>query len=216
MKATTKTKSRKVRRTQQERSSETRDKLLQSTIEVLIERGYNGLSLAQVHERAGLSSGARVHHYRTKADLVIAATAFAYEKAIEAGRHLAEKSFVDSDPLAGFIADSRTIYFDWPFIVALEILVPARTDPTLAAKIKPIMERYRNTTNETWRAVFCNAGFSTKEADKILNLTLNLIRGMAINSVWQSDPQHYEEILADWRVLIAAAVTREPRHRGRA
>lgn len=216
MKATAKTKSRRVRRTQQERSSETREKLLQSTIEVLIERGYNGLSLAQVHEQAGLSSGARVHHYRTKADLVIAATAFAYEKAIEAGRHLAEKSFVGSDPLAGFIADSRTIYFDWPFIVALEILVPARTDPTLAAKIKPIMERYRNTTNETWRAVFCNAGFSPKQADRIINLTLNLIRGMAINSVWQSDPQHYEEILADWRGLIAAAVTREPSHRGRA
>src|SRR6185369_340647 len=99
MKTATRPKSRRVRRTQEERSSGTREKLLRSTIEVLLKRGYNGLSLAQVHAHAGLSSGARVHHYKTKADLVIAATEFAYERAIEAGRKLAEKNLNQADPL---------------------------------------------------------------------------------------------------------------------
>jgi AcrR family transcriptional regulator len=194
---------RRRRRTQEERSIETREKLLRATIEVLMERGYNGLSLAH---RAGLSSGARVHHFRAKVDLVIAATAFAYEQAAESGRQLAERNRASADPLGAFIADSRTIYFNWPFMIALEVLVPARTDPALAAKITPIMDNYRQTMNAIWRDVLNQAGVPAARAEKLLDLTLNLIRGMAINSLWQNDPAHYDALIAEWHSLVGSLV----------
>jgi len=61
------------RRTQEERSASTRERLLDATIESLVEVGYAGTSTTAVCARAGLSRGAQLHHYPTKADLVIGA-----------------------------------------------------------------------------------------------------------------------------------------------
>src|SRR5947209_10129289 len=58
------------RRTQQERRETTRAALLDATIECLIEYGYAGVTTLRVVERAGVSRGAQVHHFPTKAQLV--------------------------------------------------------------------------------------------------------------------------------------------------
>src|SRR3954468_11862915 len=58
------------RRTQQERREATRAALLDATIECLIEYGYGGVTTTRVVERAGVSRGAQVHHFPTKAVLV--------------------------------------------------------------------------------------------------------------------------------------------------
>ena len=61
------------RRTQQQRSAATQDKLLDATIECIVELGYAKTSTTLVCERAGVSRGAQVHHFPTKAALVAAA-----------------------------------------------------------------------------------------------------------------------------------------------
>ena len=61
------------RRTQAERSAETKAKLLEATIALLVEVGYAKTSTSDVADRAGLSRGAQVHHFPRKADLVGAA-----------------------------------------------------------------------------------------------------------------------------------------------
>lgn len=48
----------RLRRTQEERSQETRARLLDATIESLIDVGYAGTTTTAVCERAGLSRGA--------------------------------------------------------------------------------------------------------------------------------------------------------------
>ena len=55
-----------ARRTQESRSQAARERLLAATIEVLIDRGYNGLTTKEVAARAGFSNGALVHHYRPR------------------------------------------------------------------------------------------------------------------------------------------------------
>ena len=61
------------RRTQEERSSATREALLDATIDCLVEYGYAGTTTGRIAERAGLSRGAPMHHYQRKAPLVAAA-----------------------------------------------------------------------------------------------------------------------------------------------
>src|SRR4051794_34312081 len=56
-----------------ERSAETRRKLLDATIDSLVELGWAGTSTTEVVRRAGVSRGAQVHHYPTKSELVLAA-----------------------------------------------------------------------------------------------------------------------------------------------
>src|SRR3990170_1383756 len=58
---------------QEERSRAMRQRLLEATIECLVERGWAGTSTTLVSRRAGVSRGAQLHHFPTKADLVVAA-----------------------------------------------------------------------------------------------------------------------------------------------
>src|SRR3546814_12494567 len=60
------------RRTQEERSAETRESLVAAAIEVLAEVGYVAATTAAIAERASVSRGAIQYHFESKNDLVVA------------------------------------------------------------------------------------------------------------------------------------------------
>ena len=186
------------RRSQETRSRETRDKLLQAAIEVLMECGYAGLTTAQVAARAGVSSGARVHHFPTKTDLVIAATRMAYQRATELGQMRAQAARKSAEPIRHFIEDCKSIYFDWPFLSAIEVVVTARTDAGLMARIGPVLEEFHSTMRIIWINAFVDAGYEARAAETILRMTLNMIRGMAMNKIWENDVAEYERLIETW------------------
>jgi AcrR family transcriptional regulator len=70
----------RVRRTQAERSSETRSRLIDATIGCLVERGYTGTTTMAVCERAGVSHGSLLYHYGTREQLLGAALDATYER----------------------------------------------------------------------------------------------------------------------------------------
>lgn len=200
-----------TRRRQEDRSRETRDKLMQAAIDVLLRDGYNRLTMKEVAAAAGVSSGALMHHFSSKAELVVAATAMVYDEAIVRGQRVAQTVDADRRPIEGYIADCTSVYFDWPFLAALETIVVARTDPELMDKVLPVMEHYRRTCDVIWLAVFQKAGLSEGRAKDLLNLTLNLVRGMAVNSIWRRDDAHYRHVLEAW-VAMASREFKLPQH----
>jgi AcrR family transcriptional regulator len=198
----TKTPAAATRRTQEDRSREAQERLLAATIDVLMRLGYSGLTTKEVARSAGLSNGALMHHYATKAELVVAATAAVYDEAILRGQRVARSAEAGKRPVEGFISDCLSVYFEWPFLAALEVIVVARTDPELMERILPVMDNYRQSTNELWLDLFRQAGLPAKDARLVLNLTLNMIRGMAVNKMWQQDETHYRAYLKDWVKLV--------------
>lgn len=52
---------------------DTRERLIQSTRELLWERGYVGMSPKAIQERSGAGQGSMYHHFRGKPDLALAA-----------------------------------------------------------------------------------------------------------------------------------------------
>src|SRR5262245_62515444 len=68
------------RRSQAERSAGTQARLLDATIQCLVELGWSGTSTTEVVARAGVSRGAQVHHFPTKEDLVLAAVEHLLER----------------------------------------------------------------------------------------------------------------------------------------
>jgi AcrR family transcriptional regulator len=195
------------RRRQEDRTREARQRLRDAAIAVLIERGYNGLTTKEVITRAGVSNGALMHHYASKMDLVVDATADVYEAATARGERIAATAASGRDPIGGFVRDCTSVYFEWPFLAAVEILVVARTDPGLMEQIQPVMQRYREVTNERWLGVFAKAGISQEKASQVLNLTLNLVRGMAVNRLWQSDQRAQSALLEQWSDIARGMIT---------
>jgi AcrR family transcriptional regulator len=192
---------RPARRTQASRTKAAREKLLRATLELLQERGYSGLTTKEVAARAGFSNGALMHHFSTKADLVIAAGAHVYEQHIESGRKIAASALARKDPLEAFINDCVDVYLGAAFIPTTEMMVAARTDPLMNAPFHAFMKHYRKTMNEIWLSAFTRAGYSKQDASFLIMSTLNVVRGMAINSVWQRDLAYYKSFLREWMRL---------------
>src|SRR3954470_20396973 len=60
-------------RTQQQRREETRRALLDAAVESLIEVGFARTTTLEVQRRANVSRGALLHHFPSKAELLVAA-----------------------------------------------------------------------------------------------------------------------------------------------
>ncbi|MET7316310.1 TetR/AcrR family transcriptional regulator [Streptomyces thermoviolaceus] len=56
-----------------ERSSDTKDRLIEGTRQLLWDRGYVGTSPTAILRRSGVGQGSMYHHFRGKSDLVLAA-----------------------------------------------------------------------------------------------------------------------------------------------
>jgi AcrR family transcriptional regulator len=118
-----------------------RQRLLEATVELLVERGWSGTSTTLVSKRAGVSLGAQLHHFPTKNDLVLAAVEHLSEVR---GRELAEAAtkLPTGRRRTRAVLEMLAEHFTSPvFIAALELWVAARTDETLLANLAPLEQR---------------------------------------------------------------------------
>ncbi|RYE77716.1 MAG: TetR/AcrR family transcriptional regulator, partial [Myxococcales bacterium] len=114
-------------------------RLLEATVECLIEHGYAGTSTTLVSQRAGVSRGAQLHHFPTKQDLVTAAIEhLTVRRGEDLKQTLGQVPEGDRRAALGVLAD----HFTSPvFAAALELWNAARTDPDLHAAVAPLERR---------------------------------------------------------------------------
>jgi AcrR family transcriptional regulator len=125
----------RVRRSQEQRSAEMRGRLLDATIDCLVQYGYAGTTTPRVAETAGVTRGAQVHHFGSKNELVVAAV-----KHLAARRTAAAVREIDdltalSDPVAGLLDLLWEIHDGPLFIATVELWVAGRTDPALRPEV---------------------------------------------------------------------------------
>jgi AcrR family transcriptional regulator len=145
---------RRWHRTQAERSAETQALLLDATIESLAEVGYARTSTTAIVKRAGVSRGAQVHHYPTKADLVVAAV----ERVFAVQERAFTERFTALPPTERTLAraiDELWSVFDGPtYPAVLELVVAARTDPELHVVVQAVSTRFERSVAELFDEFF--------------------------------------------------------------
>ncbi|MFL6078048.1 MAG: TetR/AcrR family transcriptional regulator [Mycobacteriales bacterium] len=198
---------------QRQRSMATRRRLLDATVECLVERGWTGTTTTEVCARAGVSRGAQLHHYPTKADLVAAAVGHLAERrggelraeaaARAAGRpeDATERVARTLDLLAGAFTGPR-------YAAALELWVAARTDPELRAALLPVEARLGR---EMYRLAvdLLGADESRPRVREAVRTTLDLVRGMGVASLLTDDPGRRRRHLATWAGQLVAVLEGE-------
>lgn len=129
------TTARAARRTQEQRSAETRARLLDATIDCLVRYGYNGTTTPRVAEMAGVTRGAQVHHFGSKNDLVIAALQhLAAKRAAATVGNVADLTATE-DPIGALLDLLWDVHQGPMFIAAVELWVAGRTDPALRGEV---------------------------------------------------------------------------------
>ena len=172
------------RRSQAERRRETRAAILAASIAILTEKGYAGFSASRVAARAGVSRGAQEHYFPRKVDLIAAATQHAMDEAIAHARSLAERAQLSADPVAQFLLDSEHFFFNPLYRAMVESMIAARSDKALARMCYPIVRKARITLNEIWTETLRQAGYPPHSAQKFVELTHYLLRGIFLVDTW--------------------------------
>lgn len=190
-------------RKEQERSRVTRQRLMAATVECLVDYGWAGTTTTIVAERAGVSRGAQLHHYPTRAELVVAAVE-------HVGRSLVEQMLDAARSLPSGPGRTEAVlqllgdFYTGPlFVAALELWVAARTDPQLRAAVIPLERRVG------WEAHRLTVGvLGLDDGDpavrEAVQGTLDMVRGMGLAGLLTDDSARRRAVLRRWAGVLDA------------
>lgn len=184
---------------QGERSRATRLRLMEAAVDCLVEYGYAGTSTTLVSERAGVSRGAQLHHFPSKADLLYAAVEHLTDlRAAELRAKAADLAPGDRREALGMLAD---IFTSPVFDAALELWVAARSDDELRRVVVPFERRIGRQTHEMTVAAL-GADESEPGVRELVQATLDMVRGLGLANALSNDSRRRNRILDNWaRVL---------------
>lgn len=185
---------------QAERTAATRLRLMEATIDCLVELGWAGTTTTIVSERAGVSRGAQLHHFPTKQDLVVSAVSFLMDRR----REELHADLVDL-PRRGRVRAALEVVstqFTSPvFFAALELWVAARSDAKLRASVGPLERAVGRETHS--HAVEILGIDETRGNNRALvQATLDLLRGLGLAASLSDDSRRRARILDAWAEVL--------------
>jgi AcrR family transcriptional regulator len=189
----------KRHRTQAERSEHTRELLLDATIECLVELGYARTTVHEICQRAGLSRGAQQHHFTTKAELMATALQHLFARLSASMFEAASALPPGPSRITEGIDLLWRAYSGTLSTAAMELWVAARTDPELRAVLLPVDRALGHATLEFYRRAAGDV--DEKVVEKLLLLTVNLTRGLALDAMIGGDPARRAALLDEWKSL---------------
>ena len=193
------------KRTQSERSEDTRKAIFDATINLLYKTGFNKTSTPEIARRAGVSRGALTHHFSSKEDLVIGAVA---DDLTSVNRRLADfaEAFGSGSGSTDEIVDYlwKTM-FDRLFYVTLEYLPEARHNTGFRNGLIPVVQEFHDRLDDIWTALATYRNVDPASVRIVMNATMCLIRGMIAQTVLRpADPTYYENLLTCWKQQVRA------------
>lgn len=205
-------------RTQQQRRDETRRALLDAAVESLIEVGFARTTTLEVQRRADVSRGALLHHFPSKAELLVAAVDHLAEMR---ARELKQLASALPEERAGRARTDAVIGLLWQcfsgtfFQVTMELRTAARTDPELRPVLVVAERSLRDRIIAQARVLFGKDVAEHPGLERALDLTLQLMIGAAMSSVLHKEDARMDELIEDWKalfptVLTNAATTKRP------
>jgi len=194
------------RRTQAQRREETRRVLLEATIACLVELGYRGTTTLAVEARAGVSRGARVHHFPNKAALLSGVADHLFG---QFAAQYAEALAATEDARSRRARVRRALGMMWAIqqrsenIAQLELNMAARTDDELRGGLQQVAERHRALATAAVVHAFPSLGeeLSRSLVETIHATMIGTIMGRNVEPKTDDEP---DAILAHLEAMVVA------------
>ncbi|CKI46589.1 TetR/AcrR family transcriptional regulator [Mycolicibacterium smegmatis] len=171
-------------RTQQQRREETVARLLDASIQTIIDVGYARASAAVIARRAQVSDGALFRHFPTMGDFMAATAHEVMRRQLEVFTKRIAEIPAEEPPLQAVLTILRDVTGNDTNTVMYELLIAARTDEKLRVTLQEVLTEYAANIYETARTI---PGFeqfpqneSRHEAMAAVALLVNTFDGAAI------------------------------------
>jgi AcrR family transcriptional regulator len=187
-----------------ERSAATRLKLVEATVQCLYELGYHQTSTVVVTQRAKVSRGAMLHHFPSKADLMMATAEYIRQHRREAHRLHIERFKTAREKFLQLV-DVLWEEFQTPTGIArIELMLGSRNDSELGERFAELNgELERRHKDLVWDMAQRLGIKNRKKIDAFVQLYAAAVRGLAIDAL---RPQSLPDIKAAIALLKEAQV----------
>ena len=171
-------------RTRSERTADSRTLILDAAVACLVEDGYAGASTLAIQARAGVSRGRLLHHFPSRAELLVAAAQHLATTQLQATEERAAE-------LAAQVSDEaeridRCVELLWltfqepPFWAAMELWTAARTDPALRAALHGAERQLRAAIRAVSDRIWGPAVVASPRYSQLCELLFTSMRGAAV------------------------------------
>ncbi len=170
-------------RTQQERREDTIARVLDASIETIIEVGYARTSAALIAKRAEVSDGAIFRHFPTMRDLMAATLREAGRRQLDLYESRIAQIPADASPLEELLKITRDLTANSTNIVIHELWVAARTDEQLREILREAMMAYAAQIYQAARTIPSTdeiKAFGEENFRALLAVIINTFDGAAI------------------------------------
>ncbi|MCX2714002.1 TetR/AcrR family transcriptional regulator [Mycolicibacterium sp. J2] len=176
-------------RTQQQRREQTVARLLDASIETIIEIGYARASAAVICKRAGLSVGALFRHYPTIGDFMAATAYEVLRRQLELFSKRVAEIPTTEPPLPAVLTVLRDITGNDTNAVLYELMIAARTDDKLRATLADVLTEYSAKIVEAAGSAPSAELFPTEGRAVVTALLTNTFDGAAMLRPVLPDPE---------------------------
>lgn len=190
-------------RTQGERSAAMQRRLLDATVWSLYEKGYGGTTTLEVQQRAGVSRGALLHHYKSRADLMVAAIDHLTRERIAEVLQAARTPPPDAKRVEWAVQVLWSTFEGPLFTASLELWLAARNDDDLLRSLLPQERILGQAIRSMATDLFGPTATDGPRFGDSLEVLLDAMRGAAARRVLRA-PGAEERLLAAWSSLMSS------------
>lgn len=193
---------------QQERSRETRSRILESTVTCLATKGWQATTTSAVAAHCGISRGALQHHFPTREGLFLTALEQMFEEQSEASTTHAVLTD-GSDRFDLIVEQVLGYYASDLFKAALQIWTAAAAEPALKEKILPLEEKFARRMYDN-AVLVLGADTSDERTRRLIQTTLDLARGLGLADVLSDDSARRKKIAHFWAEELRSIKSAQP------
>lgn len=185
------------RRSQEERSSQTRLRLCQAAVELLAEIGYERLTTALIAQRAEVSKGAQAYHFPSKDDMLVAA----FQHLLD-GWQARREDFRRRHPGKATVEQLlrylwRDVFGRADYVASVEMMLAARHHPVLRQRLQDVLATWTVARDDIFRQLVPLDDQGGQRAT-FLELNFCMLRGLALFGGLNADPALEERVLQMW------------------
>ena len=183
------------RRTQEERTTEARAKLIGAAISLICAKGFARTTMADIAALAGMTRGAIQHHFEGRVDLITTILHELESRVIDSFTAAAPNPGVPLEERIDTLIDGlAAVCRSDAYVAAIDVIFSGRSDPDLRDVIGQSVRRSSDHFKELWQSTLGDA-ISEETISDCRRVLVAVSRGLVMSQLFMSGPEQKPQSL---------------------
>lgn len=197
------------RRSQEERTEETRSKLIEAAVDIINEVGFAKTTSLSISKRANVSRGAFQHQFGTVQNLMLHLVKHLSNELVGQIELESIRFAAPDERLRAIALRYWGVYQSPAYRAVLLIWIGSIQDIDLVDRIDKLMQSIDTERDKNWTEIFADQHIPEKELYIFRRMLLATVRGLAIHAIYSKTKVSFDDILALIVRFWSEAINRE-------